>query len=150
MGPFIQQLVLVGSGRLYEQSAFAGAGENIAVVLTPPTNTVWVLYEIDLSPHDINLSVALQGPNIVNGATMRSLGHPIESAFLASPEASLTATVQNNTDSAAYMTLRYMSLTSLKFREVVNPSYHGENQGWTKTVSQVGQMPADVSQIRRA
>ena len=149
MGPFIQHMVLVGTGRLYEQSVFAAAGENVGVTLAPVANTVWILYELDLSPHDINLAVALAGPNIVNGAVVRSLGHPIESAYLAIPEAPINATVQNGTDSAAYVTFRYVELTSLKYREVVNPGYHGENPGWAKTLSQAGQMPSGVSTQRK-
>lgn len=149
MGPFIQQLALAGTGRLYEQSTFVAASETVAVILAPQANKVWVLYELDLSPHDINLAVALTGPNIVNGATVRSLGHPIESAYLATPEAAITAQVQNGTDSAAYVTFRYIEITSLRYREIVNPGYHGENPGWSKAVSQAGKMPSGVSTQRK-
>jgi hypothetical protein len=149
MSPFIQQLVLVGSARLYEQGVFTAAGQNSASTLAPNANYVYVLYELDLSPHDINLVVALTGPNVVGGATIRSLGYPVESAYLATPDAPIDLTVQNGTDSATYVTLRYAELTSLKFRQIVDPSYQGEAAGWAAQLNRVNQMPSGVSTQRK-
>ena len=149
MSPFIQQLVLVGSARLYEQGVFTAAGEESALTLAPNANYVYVLYELDLSPHDINLVVALTGPNIVGGASIRSLGYPVDAAYLATPEAPINLTVQNGTDSATFVTVRYAQLTSLKYRQIVDPSYQGETAGWAAQLSRVNAMPSGVSQQRK-
>lgn len=149
MGPFIQQLVLTGSARLYETGVFTAAGQDFPLVLAPNANYVWILYEIDLSPHDINLVVALTGPNVVGGASIRSLGYPAESAYLATPEAPINLTVQNGTDSGTFVTFRYAELTSLKFRQIVDPSYKGETAGWAAQLSRINQMPSGVSTQRK-
>lgn len=149
MSPFIQQLVLVGSARLYETGVFTAAGQSSLKTLAPPANYVWIVYELDLSPHDINLIVSMTGPNVVNSANIRSLGYPVDAAFLATPEAPISATIQNGTDSGTFVTLRYAELTSLRFRQIVDPTYKGESAGWAANLSKVNAMPSGVSQQRK-
>ncbi len=93
-------------------------------------------------PHDINLSVALTGPNVTAGLTIRSLGHPSEGAYLALPQGPVTAAWNNGTDSAAYGVLRYLSLTAERYRTLVNPAYAGETPGWLKTLASTGHQVA--------
>jgi len=147
VGPFIQELVLKGAARLYETDVFVAAVSSQSQSLTPPVNYVWVLYEIDLEPHDINLSVSLQGPNISGSSVVRSLGYPITGAYLATAEAGIDATVTNNTNSGGVATFRYAELTTANFERLVLGHPVQETAHWRRAMSQANQFPS--TDIRR-
>ncbi|AEJ41347.1 hypothetical protein TPY_3195 [Sulfobacillus acidophilus TPY] len=141
MGPLIQELVLKGQGRLYEQDFFLAATTTQPQTFEPAANFVWIFYEFDLEPHDINLSLQLTGPNIAGNATLRSLGRPLEGAYLAIPGGPLNATMNNNTDSGAVITFRYVELTAYWYAKLMNPAYAGETAAWTHVLNQANTMP---------
>lgn len=146
MGPLIQELVLKGQARLREQTLFTGATSTAATTLEPAANDVWIIYEIDFEPHDVNLYATITGPNIIDNANLRSLGHPIEAAYLAIPGGPLNVTLNNNTDSGGIVTIRWIQLVSLQFRQLVNPAYHASNAGWLQTLKQVDQLPGHLTE----
>lgn len=147
MGPFIQELVLKGSARLYETDLFLPATTTQSQDLSPPVNYVWILYEIDLIPHDLNLSVSLAGPNITGKAVVRSLGYPIAGAYLATADAPITVTVNNNTDSGGVATFRYAEVTTANYERLVLGQSVGETAHWRRVLSQANRFPA--TDVRR-
>lgn len=146
MGPLIQELVLKGQARLQEQTLFTGATSTTQQSFEPDANYVWIIYEVDLEPHDVNLYVSVTGPNIIGGANLRSLGQPIETAYLAVPGGAVNVTLNNNTDSGGIATIRWIQLVSLQYRQLVNPSYQANAVGWLKTLQKVDQQPGHLTE----
>lgn len=151
MGPFIQELALRGNGRLLETSKFlaldmtqytANNPTTGELTLQAPVNFVWVVYEIDLVPHDVNNYLTLTGANIDGSATIYAQGQPIATAFLVTDSDPLVFTLVNNISSAIGMTARYVEMTTEKYRSIVTPGYHGQGAGWYKQLASADQFPA--------
>ncbi|WP_020374117.1 hypothetical protein [Sulfobacillus thermosulfidooxidans] len=152
MGPFIQELVLKGNARLYEKDVFIPIASNYpipnteTIILEAPTNFVWIVYEIDLVPADVNNYLVVTGPNIGSNVTLRAQHGPIETAFLVTDTAAWTATITNNTSSGLAVAVRYIELTTLAYTLLVDPSYRGETAAWKKVLTTANRQPSHIHQ----
>ncbi|POB11427.1 hypothetical protein [Sulfobacillus sp. hq2] len=152
MGPFIQELVLKGHARIYETDAFVPISSNYptantqTVELEAPANYVWIVYEVDMEPADVNNSIQIYGPNIGSGVTLRAQNGPIAGAFLATDTAAFRAVINNNTSSSLAVAFRYIELTTEWYTLLVNPNYQGESKAWKKAVAAANSYPANPNE----
>lgn len=152
MGPFIQELVLKGHARIYETDQFVPISSDYptpnqaSVTLEAPTNAVWIVYEVDMEPADVNNYIKLNGPNVGSGVTLRAQNGPIAGAFLATDTAAFQATIVNTTSSSLAVAFRYIELTTEWYTLLVNPSYQGESKAWRKAIAAANHYPANTNE----
>lgn len=135
MGPVIQDLAITGDAKLYELTVSAAAETNTVKTIAPPTNWVAIIYELEFVPEAVNLLASLTGPNIAAQATVRPGRLASAGAYLAMPDSELTVTLENDSNSTAIVTIRWIQVTALRYRKLVNPSYHAEMVGWAETLA---------------